>query len=133
MFFFPFWCFSIMLSSYHANLSFTNLTTNEQMNFGRYSYLGPSGNLFDKGGELCAWGYMLYSWVARIETQSGPRRCLSVWSSSSSSFSFSPPPPCPVANNCLVRFFPTPADPNIEEIGRLLNSDGSANPGVNII
>ena len=70
LFFFPFWCFSIMLSSYHANLSFTNLTTNEQMNFGRYSYLGPSGNLFDKGGELCvahgacSWGWRVALRVA---------------------------------------------------------------------
>ena len=49
LYFFPFWCFSIMLSSYHAQLTLTNMTTNEQMNFGRYSYLGPGGNSFDKG------------------------------------------------------------------------------------
>ena len=50
IFFFPFWCMSVMLTSFHVQLTLGNLTTNEQMNFSRYEYLsGPEGNHFDKG------------------------------------------------------------------------------------
>jgi len=51
MFFFPFWCMSVMLTSFHVQLTLTNMTTNENMNFGRYEYLqGADGtNTFDKG------------------------------------------------------------------------------------
>jgi hypothetical protein len=47
--FVPFWCMSIMLSSYHVTLTMSNLTTNEQMNYGRYEYLQHGVNLYDKG------------------------------------------------------------------------------------
>lgn len=47
--FLPFWCMSIMLSSYHITLIMGNLTTNEQMNFGRYEYLQNGLNSYDKG------------------------------------------------------------------------------------
>ena len=47
--FVPFWCMSVMLTSFHVQLTLTNLTTNEQMNFGRYEYLSGGTNTFDKG------------------------------------------------------------------------------------
>lgn len=47
--FFPFWCMSVMLTSYHVQLTLANLTTNESMNFGRYEYLSATHNKFDKG------------------------------------------------------------------------------------
>ena len=49
MFFFPFWCMSVTLTSYHIQLTVTNMTTNEQMNFGRYEYMENGRNRFDKG------------------------------------------------------------------------------------
>ena len=49
MFFFPFWGMSVTLTSYHVQLTTTNMTTNEQMNFGRYEYLENGRNRFDKG------------------------------------------------------------------------------------
>jgi len=49
LFFLPFWCMSVMLTSFHIQLTLTNMTTNEQMNFGRYEYLGHGTNAFDKG------------------------------------------------------------------------------------
>lgn len=50
MCFVPFWCMSVMLTSFHVQLTLTNMTTNEQMNFARYDYLqGTNGNTFDKG------------------------------------------------------------------------------------
>jgi ankyrin repeat protein len=47
--FFPFWCMSVMLTSYHVQLTLSNLTTNESMNFGRYDYLSANHNSYDKG------------------------------------------------------------------------------------
>jgi hypothetical protein len=47
--FFPFWCMSVMLTSFHVQLSLMNMTTNEQMNASRYDYLADGKNKFDKG------------------------------------------------------------------------------------
>lgn len=49
MYFVPFWCFSVMLSSYHANLTLMNQTTNEQINMSKYDYITATSNKFDKG------------------------------------------------------------------------------------
>ena len=49
LFFFPFWGMSVTLTSYHMQLTLTNMTTNEQMNFGRYEYMAHGVNRFDKG------------------------------------------------------------------------------------
>jgi hypothetical protein len=47
--FLPFWTMSVMLTSFHVQLTLTNMTTNESMNAGRYEYLSAGQNKFDKG------------------------------------------------------------------------------------
>lgn len=49
LFFLPFWMMSVTLTSFHVQLTLTNMTTNEQINFGRYDYISAGHNKFDKG------------------------------------------------------------------------------------
>jgi len=50
VYFVPFWGAAVMLNMYHAQITSVNMTTNEQMNLGRYDYQPLGGlNMFDKG------------------------------------------------------------------------------------
>lgn len=51
LYFFPFWIFAVILTSYHAQLTMANLTTNEQSNVFKYDYLREKDglNVYDRG------------------------------------------------------------------------------------